>query len=83
MQVSREYALDELKGIRKNISGWIRDIDKPSVLVDGEERQAYPDGVPNGLSIDSVDGVPLNQLRAELIAMAGRIEALAMGVSQV
>lgn len=82
MQVSREYAIDELKAVRKNFSAWIKDLEKPTVLgPNGEEVEAYPDGVPSGMSIDSVTGIPLNQFRAELIAMSARLEALASGVS--
>lgn len=81
MQVSREYALTELESVRKTLSGWIRDIKDPTVLEGDDEKKVYPDGVPKGLSVTSLEGIPSDQLRAELLAMSGKLEALAVAGS--
>lgn len=79
MKVSREYAIAELEQARKILAGWIRDLKKPTAITDlGEEVPCYPDGVPEGLSIDSIHGIPVQQFQAELVAMAGKLEALAV-----
>jgi len=78
MQVSREYALRELQAMAATLAEWGRELDCPAELTaDGMERPVYPDGVPVGLSVDDVEGFPATQFRAELMAIAGRLEALA------
>jgi len=78
MQVSREYVLAELKLTSKLLKEWIRDIEDPTQLhPGGGQSQLYPGGVPVGLSLAELEGIPENQLRAELMAMAGKLEALA------
>ncbi len=78
MNVSREFAIDQLKAVRKTLGDWVRDLEKPTVVgPDGKDVEAYQGEVPEGLSVSSIDGVPSEQLRAELIAMAGILEALA------
>lgn len=78
MQVSREYALAELKAVRDAIESWIREMENPAAIgPGGNEIPFYPDGVPPGLSVADVEGVPEVQLRAELMAIAGKLEALA------
>lgn len=80
MRVSREYALAELKSARDAIVGWIEELEDPSVYGEvGGVVRAYPGGVPTGLSVESVEGIPVDQLRAELVALAGKLEALASG----
>ena len=84
MQVSREYALEELSSARKTLSGWIKDLKDPQALhEDGSTSSHYPDGVPEGLSVDSIKGIPVDQLRAEMLALSGKLEALAMGISKL
>lgn len=81
MQVSREYALNELDGAKKAIGLWIKELKTPSrLLPDGTSVPIYQDGVPVGLSVSSVEGIPTDQLRAELLALSGKLEALAMAV---
>jgi hypothetical protein len=78
MQVSREYALRELESIAATLAEWGRELHCPAELTaDAVERSVYPDGVPAGLSVDDVEGFPGTQFRAELMAIAGRLEALA------
>lgn len=78
MNVSREFAIDQLKAVRKTLGDWVRDLEKPTAVgPDGKDAEVYEGGVPEGLSVSSVEGVPAEQLRAELIAMAGILEALA------
>jgi len=78
MLVSREYAMQELRTAAETLGAWLRELDNPAeALPGGGERPFYPDGVPQGLSVDDVDGIPAGQLRAELLALAGKLEALA------
>lgn len=78
MQVSREFLLEELKLTAKQLKAWIRDIENPmEVQPGGEVTPMYPEGVPTSVSIADLEGIPENQLRAELMAMAGKLEALA------
>lgn len=77
MKVSREFAIEQLKLVRKNLSDWIRDLEKPTTMVEGEEVLIYEGGVPNGISVDSLEGIPAEQLAAELSANAGILLALA------
>lgn len=79
MKVSREYTIAELEQARKVLAGWIRDLKKPMVAdPNGGESVCYPEGVPEGLSVDSIRGIPVGMLQAELVAMAGKLEALAV-----
>lgn len=79
MQVSREYAIETLEQVRKNLSTWITDLKKPSVFNErGEEVPCYPEsGVPRGLSVSNVEGIPVDQFRSELLLNAGILETLA------
>lgn len=78
MNVSREFLIENLKQVRKTTSDWIRDLEKPTaVSSDGKTVTIYPDGVPTGLSVASVEGIPVEQLRAEMAAMAGILMAIA------
>lgn len=77
MNVSREFAVDQLKAVRKTLGDWVRDLDKPTVMEGDKEVEVYPGGVPSGLSVSAVEGIPVEQLRAELLALAGILEALA------
>lgn len=75
MNVSREFAISELESVRKHIGLWIRELKAP-------DSDSYPevDGkiqIPEGLSVNQVDGIPTAQLRAELTACAAKLEALA------
>lgn len=78
MRISREYAIAELVQARKVLDGWIRDLKKPTIMREDIVADAYPHGVPEGLSVDSIVGIPVDQLQAELVAMAGKLEALAV-----
>ena len=69
MKVSREFTISELESIRKNIGQWIRDLKKPEPY-EGQDIPAY-------LSVDQVEGIPVDQLRSELVACAAKLEALA------
>lgn len=77
MNVSREFAIEHLKGVRKGIGDWIRELEKPGPADSEGVLLNYPSGVPRGLSVSSLEGIPVEQLRAELLAMAGILEALA------
>jgi hypothetical protein len=78
MQVSREYVLKELALSRDILSAWLKDIENPmQAHPGGGESLVYPDGVPLSLSVAELEGIPENQLRAELMAIAGKLEALA------
>lgn len=78
MQVSREYALKELIAVRDGLDAWIRDLTNPTGLnPDGSETPFYADGVPVSVSVVELEGIPVSQLRAELLHMASKIEALA------
>ena len=78
MQVSREFILEELALTVKQLKAWIKDIDDPTQAhPGGGESRIYPEGVPTSISITDLEGIPENQLRAELMAMAGKLEALA------
>lgn len=79
MQVSREYALKELEGAREAIDAWIKELTKPMLLDEGgAEVNPYPDGVPQGLSVVNVEGIPVDQFKGELMAIAGKLESLAV-----
>ena len=73
MNVSREFAIQELESVRKHIGLWIRELKDPSSYKDAEGKLS----IPSGLSVSQVEGVPTNQLRAELTACAAKLEALA------
>lgn len=78
MQVSREYALKELRSAQEDIAGWIKELENPASLdASGEEKPLFPDGVPSGVAVVDL-GLPVAQLRAELSGIAARIEALVM-----
>lgn len=78
MNVSREFTVEQLKLIRKGVSGWIGELEKPATKNEkGENVPLYPGRIPEGLSVSSVEGIPAEQLRAELTAMAGILLALA------
>jgi hypothetical protein len=78
MQVSREFLLEELKLTVKQLKAWIKDIEDPmEAHPGGGESRVYPEGVPMSISIADLEGIPENQLRAELMVMAGKLEALA------
>lgn len=79
MNVSREFAIEQLKNARKTLSEWIKELEKPAVIMpDGTERQVYgEDGPPKGLSVAAMESIPADQFRAELMATAGALAALA------
>jgi len=78
MNVSREFAIEHLKTVRKGLSDWVRELEKPEVIdAAGKTVPLYPEGVPKGLSVSSIEGLPSDQFRAELLAMAGILESLA------
>jgi hypothetical protein len=69
MNVSREFAIQELESIRKVLGQWLRDMKKPEAY----EGKA----IPEYMSVHQVEGIPVDQLRAELTACAAKLEALA------
>lgn len=78
MQVSREYALKELAAVHEGLGAWIRDLDVPMAIAkDGSEVPFYPEGVPVSTAVAELEGIPVSQLRAELLHMAAKLEALA------
>ena len=78
MNVSREFAMDTMKSVRKTLGDWVRELETPTEInAKGEEDKIYPNGVPKGLSVSATGGIPVDQLRAELLAMAGILESLA------
>jgi len=78
MNVSREFAIDTIKSVRKTLGDWVRDLEKPMTIDSaGKEIPIYENGVPKGTSVSSVQGIPEDQLRAELLAMSGILESLA------
>jgi len=78
VQVSREYAIAELTSVRDTLSNWIKDLDNPTAINRGGlETAFYPDGVPISTSVSDLEGIPVHQLRAELLAIAGKLESLA------
>lgn len=79
MQISREYALKEMEGARDALVAWIKELSEPEVLNGaGKAVPAYPNGVPEGLSVERLEGIPVAQLKAELMAIAAKLEALAV-----
>lgn len=80
MDVSREYALSELKGAVMALNAWVKELEEPTVF-DGQggEVPAYTDGIPPGLSVSHMECIQADQLKAELLAVAGKLEALVMG----
>lgn len=78
MNVSREFAMETMKSVRKSLGDWVRELETPTEInAKGEEQKIYPNGVPKGLSVSTVPGIPVDQMRAELLAMAGFLESLA------
>ena len=77
MRVSREFALLELKTLRDHLGSWIDLLETPVVVGrDGEDVSPFPDGVPEGLSVTDVPGIPIEQMKAELGSIASRLEVL-------
>lgn len=77
MQVSREYAIAELTAIRDGLTAWIKDLENPMGASPDGDVPFYPDGVPVSTSVVDLKGIPVSQLRAELMAMTGKLESLA------
>jgi len=78
MNVSREFAMETMKSVRKSLGDWVRELETPTEInAKGEEQKIYPNGVPKGLSVSATPGIPVDQMRAELLAMAGYLESLA------
>ena len=80
MDVSREYALSELKGAAEALNSWIKELEEPTVFDgQGSEVPAYTEGIPPGLSVSQMECISVDQLKAELLAVAGKLEALVLG----
>lgn len=79
MEISREMAVRELEQARKDLTAWIKELRNPTLMSNkGEEKPEFPKGkIPKGLSVSAFKAIPVNQLRAELIATAAKLEALA------
>lgn len=78
MHLSRELAIEEMESVRRLLKQWIDELEKPAVLDrSGKEKELFPDGIPQGLSVADVQSIPVLQLRAELNVAAAKLEALA------
>ena len=79
MNVSREYTIEQLKSVRKSISDWIKELEKPIVIgSDGKESLAYgEEGSSRGLFVGQMTGIPSEQLQAEMGVNAQILAALA------
>jgi len=80
MMISREYAISELDGVARSLKNWARELKAPMAITeDGSVVPAYGDeGPPEGLSVSELRCIASEQLKAELAALAGRLEALAV-----
>jgi len=78
MNISREKMIAELKTIKSDLAGWIGELDKPTVFDGaGKSIPAYAEGeLHSGVSVGSLRGIPVDQLRSELLLMAAKLEAL-------
>ena len=79
MEISREMAIRELEQARKDLTAWIKELRNPTLMdaTKGKEKPEFPKGIPKGLSVSSLQSIPVNQLRAELVATAAKLEAIA------
>jgi hypothetical protein len=59
------------------LGSWRCELEAPRICLNGEVVAAYPDGVPEGLRVDELDGMDQKMLRAELLLVAGKLEVLA------
>lgn len=76
MNLSREYALKEMRAINEALGDWIKEIENPTMIDQGAEVPVFDGGVvPPGLSMSDL-GLPVEQLRSELAALALRLEAM-------
>lgn len=78
MNVSREMLIAEIESVRKVLGEWLRELRDPEID-DGKggTKKTYPNGIPKGLSVSAVKGIPVDQLRAELNACAAKLEGVA------
>ena len=74
MNVSREFAKEQLALVRERLGHWVDEIDKPT---DESGALIYPEGVPKGMTVSEL-GIDADQARAELVALAGILEAIAV-----
>ena len=88
MRVSREVAIKEIEQIRSLLTQWLKDLKEPRalqfsqkqgyVVVDTYDRDASDKLIiPPSIPVHDIDGIPVEQLRAELILCAHKLEALA------
>jgi hypothetical protein len=77
MNVSRELAIQEMKGVISLLEQWIGELEDPRVMKGDMEVQLYPEGVPPFLSVLDIKSIPIPQLRAELAVAAAKLEAIA------
>ena len=66
-----------MMSVQEELLSWIKELDKPKVATVSGAKEAYPNGIPEGLSVAQVTGIPVEQLRAELVVLAAKLEALA------
>ena len=76
MEVSREFALEELDTLIRHLQSWADLIRDPEIASSQGLVPAYPGGIPEGLSVSQLKGVPIMQLKSELSAISGRLEVL-------
>lgn len=77
MMVSRELAIDEMRQSIEILEKWIGELENPRVIEGGKEKQVFPNGIPEMLSIVEIPSVPIPQMRAELAVAAAKLEAIA------
>ena len=75
MKLSRDYVLRELRAMEALVHQWADEIETPMAMKDGEEVPIFLRGVPEGMPMDELQ-LPVDQFRAEMAGLAGRIEAL-------
>jgi len=70
-------AIREMRSVQKELGSWIKELENPTVSTSSGAREAYPGGIPEGLSVGQVTGIPVEQFRAELAVLAAKLEAIA------
>ena len=64
--------------MRTLLAQWIQELKEPRIMKDGQEVLVYPENeIPPFLSVADVGSIPVDQLRAELVVAAAKLESLA------
>lgn len=85
MKIRCEVFISELQSIVKDLSSAIQLVSDPATVettLDGlgahhTFSKFYPNGVPGWVKVEDLDGVDIEELRAELLLAAGKLEVLA------